>query len=504
MDFASFCHGVITDSHNGIDKHVIAYEAPLSLSSNTSVASSLSSLEPDLNCSDQCSICWEPLSNEPCAKITSCSHKYHRRCIEECLNREPKCPICRQPIGSPQGPCPSGTMTVQTSNQMCPGYDQDTQAIQIEYEMPLGIQATYHDDPGNRYHPTYRIAFLPDTVEGRYLLARLKYAWTCGLLFTVGTSLTTGQRGAIVWSSVHHKTSLWGGPYSFPDPNYIGNCNGSLDALNVPSPDACLMRLRTTTPDNDDTLTTPEEQIAYRAPSSLSSTPSVAACLLPVPSTPSLAALSLNASIDDPPLDASILPVHTEGVSGDCSVCLEHYDATTVAIKGCDHAFHRHCIESCLERELLCPICRVTIGGQPQGRSPSGIMKVRTVRGTGVPGFACQDKILVEYVVPPGMQQSYHPNPGKKHTGYARVAILPKDEEGERLLARLKFAWTHGLVFTVGTSMQSGNPNSLIWAGIPHKTSEFGGEHGYPDNNYFDKCNRVLDTLSVPKADLCA
>ena len=33
-------------------------------------------------------------------------------------------------------------------------------------------------------------------------------------------------------------------------------------------------------------------------------------------------------------------------------------------------------------------------------------------------------------MVPPGMQQSYHPNLGKKHTGYAQVAILSKNEEG--------------------------------------------------------------------------
>jgi len=269
----------------------------------------------------------------------------------------------------------------------------------------------------------------------------------------------------------------------------------------VPTPASCAS---VATPDNNDTVTTPEEQIVYRVPSSLSSAPSVASYLLPVPSTPSVAALSLNAFIGDPPLDASILPAHNEGVFGNCSICLESYDATAVAMTGCDHIFHRHCIESCLERDLLCPIYRGTVGDGPQGRSPSGIMKVRTVRGMGVPGLACQDNILVEYVIMSGMQQSYHPNSGKKHTRYVRVVILPKDEEGGRLLARLKFAWTHGLVLTVGTSMQSGKPNSLIWAGIHHKTSERGGEHGYPDNDYFDKCNRFLETLSVPKADSCA
>ena len=39
-------------------------------------------------------------------------------------------------------------------------------------------------------------------------------------------------------------------------------------------------------------------------------------------------------------------------------------------------------------------------------------------------------EILLDYVVPPGMQQLCHTYPGKKYTGYVRVAILPKDEEG--------------------------------------------------------------------------
>jgi len=38
-------------------------------------------------------------------------------------------------------------------------------------------------------------------------------------------------------------------------------------------------------------------------------------------------------------------------------------------------------------------------------------------QGAGVPGFVCQEKNMVEYVVPPGMQQLYHPNSVKKHTG---------------------------------------------------------------------------------------
>ena len=76
---------------------------------------------------------------------------------------------------------------------------------------------------------------MPDNDEGRNLLKRLKYAFTHGLTFTIGTSLTTGQSNVVTWSSIHHKTNLRGGAHGFPDPSYISNANEELDALGVPA-----------------------------------------------------------------------------------------------------------------------------------------------------------------------------------------------------------------------------------------------------------------------------
>ena len=94
--------------------------------------------------------------------------------------------------------------------------------------------------------------------------------------------------GTIVWLSIHHKTSLWGRPYSFLDPNYIGNYNGVLDARYVPSPDTSLMRLYSVTSDNNDTVIIPENHIFYRAPSSLSTDPSSLYASSPYPPPPLL------------------------------------------------------------------------------------------------------------------------------------------------------------------------------------------------------------------------
>lgn len=448
----------------------IKYEAPLSLSSSTIVTRALSTFQPLPNCSEKCTICWDPLSQEASAKIDACSHTFHKRCIDECLNREPKCPICRQPIGEPKGPCPSGIMTIALSKHQCPGYD-NAKAIQIEYDLPVGIQGPYHNNPGQTYFPTYRICFLPNTDEGLRLLSRLKYAWTCGLIFTVGTSLTTGFSNAIVWTSIHHKTSLWGGPYSWPDLNYFANCNGALDALYVPCADMCVQRLKkatSTSDDNGDHVDTTEE-ITYDAPTSLST---------------SLA------------LDGAFTPAKGN-ISGDCAVCLDPLDQTSVEMHECHHLFHRNCIDNCLNRELLCPVCRRTVG-EPQGKSPSGSMKIKNLTQQGCPGFACTEVIQIEYQIPPGTQQSYHENPGVPYNGITRVAYLPQNSEGTRLLTRLRFAWKHGLVFKVGTSLTSGASNAVVWAGIHHKTSLFGGEHGFPDSEYITKCHESLDAVRVP------
>jgi deltex-like protein len=69
------------------------------------------------------------------------------------------------------------------------------------------------------------------------------------------------------------------------------------------------------------------------------------------------------------------------------------------------------------------------------------------------------------------------------------------------LLKRLQYAFSHGLTFTVGTSLTSGLSNSVVWASIHHKTSPSGGAYGFPDVNYFANCNLELDSLGVPLAD---
>jgi len=190
---------------------------------------------------EQCVICLEQMKHgERIArfKIDICNHTFHRGCIESALLRMPKCPICRTYIKEPQGCSPSGTLTTTVVESACSSFEHEsTRSFVLTYSMQAGIQKCYHPNPGVRYTGTVRVAYIPDILDGRKLLQRLRYAFERGLLFLIGTSGTTGRQNVITWSSVHQKTSRFGGAmnHGFPDSGYFINCNEELDALGVPT-----------------------------------------------------------------------------------------------------------------------------------------------------------------------------------------------------------------------------------------------------------------------------
>ena len=87
----------------------------------------------------------------------------------------------------------------------CQGY-QNCGTIVIQYNFPSGVLPN-----GTHYHGTSRVGYLPDNEEGNEVLSLLKTAFERKLIFTVGTSVTTGRTNCVVWNGIHHKTSLTGG-----------------------------------------------------------------------------------------------------------------------------------------------------------------------------------------------------------------------------------------------------------------------------------------------------
>ncbi|XP_035199181.1 probable E3 ubiquitin-protein ligase DTX2 isoform X2 [Oxyura jamaicensis] len=205
---------------------------------------------------EDCIICMEKLASpsgygdacecstikpEMVGRLTSCQHSFHMLCVLAMYSNGNKdgslqCPSCKTIYGEKTGTQPKGKMEVSTFPQSLPGH-KDCGTIQIVYHISRGIQGPEHPNPGMPYtargFPRY--CYLPDNEKGRKVLELLKVAWKRRLIFTVGTSSTTGESNTVVWNEIHHKTemdtNLSG--HGYPDPNYLDNVLAELAAQGV-------------------------------------------------------------------------------------------------------------------------------------------------------------------------------------------------------------------------------------------------------------------------------
>ncbi|KAI3370182.1 hypothetical protein L3Q82_024968 [Scortum barcoo] len=181
---------------------------------------------------ENCPICQDSFKNK---KQLKCKHEF----CEECLARAEKsmgpiCPVCRNVFGMVEGNQPGGTMSWTFDSFSLPGFYQFG-SITITYDIPGGIQTEKHPNPGKQYYGVRRSAYLPDNKEGNEVLLLLKKAFDQKLIFTVGTSRTTGMENQVTWNDIHHKTSVSGGPQSFgyPDSDYLSRVRDELKAKGI-------------------------------------------------------------------------------------------------------------------------------------------------------------------------------------------------------------------------------------------------------------------------------
>ncbi|KAG2459108.1 DTX2 ligase, partial [Polypterus senegalus] len=131
------------------------------------------------------------------------------------------CIICMERL-----PCPSG-------------YDEIPECKSIDTKM-----GPEHPKPGQPYSSRGfpRHCYLPDSDKGRKVLELLKVAWHRRLIFTIGTSSTTGEADTVVWNEIHHKTEMMSNTsgHGYPDPNYLDNVLLELAAQGVD--ESCLTR----------------------------------------------------------------------------------------------------------------------------------------------------------------------------------------------------------------------------------------------------------------------
>jgi len=191
-----------------------------------------------------CGICFSEFdeaegkdADGPAFKLNKCvgKHYFHKSCVGSWILTHLQCPICKVRYGVMTGTQPvNGQMTVHKTKESLPGYE-GSGTITIHYNFPSGVQGAEHPNPGKRYPPTYRVAYLPDSDEGKEVLKLLQTSWQRRLTFTIGQSVTRGVDGLVVWNGIHHKTSPDGGPesYGYPDPTYLARVRDELNTKGV-------------------------------------------------------------------------------------------------------------------------------------------------------------------------------------------------------------------------------------------------------------------------------
>ncbi|XP_046584247.1 uncharacterized protein LOC124291318 isoform X3 [Haliotis rubra] len=134
-----------------------------------------------------------------------------------------------------------------------------------------------------------------------------------------------------------------------------------------------------------------------------------------------------------------------------------------------------------------------------RGNQPPGTMTVATFDHCHVSGYEDVGIIVITYSIPGGKQTDDHPHPGRFYRGVNRRAFLPDNEMGRKVLRMLEIAFDRKLVFTVGRSLTTGQPDVVKWGHIMHKTSQDGGPelYGYPDPEYLIRVVEDLANLGI-------
>lgn len=152
-------------------------------------------------------------------------HFFHDECIKSMMGTKEhiKCPVCNKLYGIMTGDQPKGVFLCRVIKEKCAGYKENT--IQLYYDFP----------DGTNYKGTSRNAYIPNTKEGKEILALFKITFDRGLMYIIGNSVTTGEKNVVVWNGVHHKTNLDGGAqyFGYPDPTYFNRVREEMAAKGV-------------------------------------------------------------------------------------------------------------------------------------------------------------------------------------------------------------------------------------------------------------------------------
>ncbi|KAJ8722355.1 hypothetical protein PYW08_004757 [Mythimna loreyi] len=168
-----------------------------------------------------------------------------------------------------------------------------------------------------------------------------------------------------------------------------------------------------------------------------------------------------------------------------CLAPLERAAAPAVALTGCQHMLHLHCLNRQLERlranqeplYISCLVCGRQYGRTPAphdaGAQPRGSM-AWALQPVALPQQPhCTSSILVTYNFQSGRQGAMHPVPGAPYyaVGFPRHTVLPDTQLGRQVLSALRVAWERGVLFTVCASLTTGREHVVAWRVAPPPAS---------------------------------
>uniref|UniRef100_A0A452TZE5 E3 ubiquitin-protein ligase n=1 Tax=Ursus maritimus TaxID=29073 RepID=A0A452TZE5_URSMA len=163
-------------------------------------------------------------------RLGRCGHMYHLLCLVAMYSNGNKdgslqCPTCKAIYGEKTGTQPPGKMEFHLIPHSLPGF-ADTQTIRIVYDIPTGIQVSPAPSPP---------PLAPTPLNSAEVLRLLVTAWERRLIFTIGTSNTTGESDTVVWNEIHHKTEFGSNltGHGYPDASYLDNVLAELTAQGV-------------------------------------------------------------------------------------------------------------------------------------------------------------------------------------------------------------------------------------------------------------------------------
>lgn len=117
------------------------------------------------------------------------------------------------------GDQPPGMMQWRRMAFTCDGQPAGTPTWEIKYSFWAGVWPA----TGVHFQSDSRKAYLPDTEEGREVLALFVKCFKRRLMLTVGFSVTRQLGNCVIWNGVHHKSRKSGGAckYGYPDDTYF-------------------------------------------------------------------------------------------------------------------------------------------------------------------------------------------------------------------------------------------------------------------------------------------